>query len=33
MSMSRIMGLVLTALAVQTFFSVFGPLLGPAVYP
>lgn len=27
--MSRIMGLVLTALAVQTFFSV----LGPAVYP
>ena len=31
--MSRIMGLVLAALAVQTFFSVFGPLLGPAVYP
>lgn len=30
---SRIMGLVLAALAVQTFFSVFGPLLGPAVYP
>ena len=31
--MSRVMGLVLAALAVQTFFSVFGPLLGPAVYP
>ena len=31
--MSRIMGLVLATLAVQTFFSVFGPLLGPAVYP
>jgi multiple antibiotic resistance protein len=31
--MSRIMGLVLAALAVQTFFSVFGPLLGPSVYP
>lgn len=31
--MSRIMGLVLAALAVQTFFSVFGPLLGAAVYP
>lgn len=31
--MSRIMGLVLTALAVQTFFSVLGPALGPAVYP
>jgi multiple antibiotic resistance protein len=31
--MSRIMGLVLAALAVQTFFSVFGPLLGPTVYP
>ncbi len=31
--MSRIMGLVLAALAVQTFFSVFGPLLGPGVYP
>lgn len=30
---SRIMGLVLAALAVQTFFSVFGPLLGAAVYP
>ena len=28
-----IMGLVLAALAVQTFFSVFGPLLGPSVYP
>ena len=26
--MSRIMGLVLTALAVQTFFSVFGPAAG-----
>lgn len=31
--MSRIMGLVLAALAVQSAFSVFGPLLGPAVYP
>ncbi len=31
--MSRIMGLVLAALAIQTFFSVFGPLLGPSVYP
>ena len=31
--MSRIMGLVLATLAVQTFVSVFGPLLGPAVYP
>ena len=31
--MSRIMGLVLATLAVQTFFGVFGPLLGPAVYP
>lgn len=31
--MSRIMGLVLAALAVQTFFSVFGPLLTAAVYP
>lgn len=31
--MSRIMGLVLAALAVQTFFSVFGPVLGAAVYP
>jgi multiple antibiotic resistance protein len=31
--MSRIMGLALAALAVQTFLSVFGPLLGPAVYP
>ena len=31
--MSRVMGLVLATLAVQTFFSVFGPLLGPAVYP
>lgn len=31
--MSRIMGLVLAALAVQTFFSVFGPLLGATVYP
>lgn len=31
--LSRIMGLVLTALAVQTLFSVFGPVLGPAVYP
>ena len=31
--MSRIMGLVLAALAVQTFFSVFGPALGSAVYP
>lgn len=30
---SRIMGLVLTALAVQTLFSVLGPALGPAVYP
>ena len=30
---SRIMGLVLTALAVQTFFSVLGPALGPSVYP
>jgi multiple antibiotic resistance protein len=31
--MSRLMGLVLTALAVQTFFGVLGPALGPAVYP
>ncbi|WP_421694924.1 MarC family protein [Aestuariivirga sp.] len=31
--MSRIMGLVLTALAVQTFFSVFQPLLPAAIYP
>lgn len=31
--MSRIMGLVLAALAVQTLFSVFGPALGTAVYP
>lgn len=31
--MSRVMGLVLATLAVQTFFSVFGPLLGPAGYP
>ena len=30
---SRIMGLVLAALAVQTLFSVFGPALGSAVYP
>lgn len=30
---SRIMGLVLTALAVQTFFSVFGPALGAKIYP
>lgn len=31
--MSRIMGLVLAALAVQTLFSVFGPLLGAAASP
>jgi multiple antibiotic resistance protein len=31
--MSRIMGLVLAALAVQTLFSVFGPVLGAAAYP
>jgi multiple antibiotic resistance protein len=30
---SRIMGLVLTALAVQTFFSVFKPLLPGEIYP